>query len=97
QFAGLIIDLEAHRVFVEEKEVTLTPKEYDLLCFLSRNKGHVFSREKIFDKVWGYEHFGDLRTVDAHIKNLREKIEKNFKRKYIHTIWGVGYKFEVVD
>ncbi|MBZ4687889.1 MAG: two-component system, OmpR family, response regulator ResD [Clostridia bacterium] len=97
EFPGLIMEMESRRVFVEGKEITLTPKEYDLFYYLASNKGRVFSREKILEEVWGYDYFGDLRTVDTHIKNLREKIAANSDRKYIHTVWGVGYKFEVVD
>ena len=82
-------------VFVEDKEVKLTAKEYDLLELLSFHPNKVYSRENLLNIVWGYDYPGDVRTVDVHIRRLREKIEKNpGEPLYIHTKWGVGYYFQ---
>jgi len=89
---GLSIDFNSRKVKVDDKEITLTPKEYELLSFLVKNQNMVFSREQLLDKVWGYEFAGDYRTVDTHIKMLRESIKEY--RKLIITVWGTGYKFE---
>ncbi|MHB1419461.1 MAG: response regulator transcription factor [Bacillota bacterium] len=97
-FPDMVIDHEARRVKVQGEEVIFTPKEYDLLFFLAAHPGKVYTREKILELVWGYDFFGDLRTVDTHIKKLREKLSrKTGSQKFIHTVWGVGYKFEVVS
>lgn len=88
------IDGESHRVFIGEKEVNLTAKEFDLLELLATNPAKVYSREDLLNIVWGYEYPGDARTVDVHIRRLREKIEKNpSDPKYVYTKWGVGYYF----
>lgn len=88
------IDSESHRVFIGEKEVNLTAKEFDLLELLAMNPAKVYSREDLLNIVWGYEYPGDARTVDVHIRRLREKIEKNpSDPKYVYTKWGVGYYF----
>lgn len=96
-FDTLIIDNDAHRVTIDGKEVGLTPKEYELLYYLASSPDKVFSREELLRDVWNYEFFGDLRTVDTHIKRLREKLSKisNEAAKMISTVWGVGYKLEV--
>ena len=73
----------------------LTAKEYELLEVLMKNPRHVFSREKLMDRVWGYTYAGDYRTVDVHIKRLREKVENVSDQWALKTVWGVGYKFEV--
>jgi DNA-binding response OmpR family regulator len=91
-FDGLEIDLPSHRVMVDSQPVSLTPKEYELLSFLIRNPYRVFSREQILDSVWGYDFMGDTRTVDTHVKMLRESLGPY--RKFIVTVWGTGYKFE---
>ncbi|GLH65116.1 response regulator transcription factor [Parageobacillus sp. G301] len=98
-FPHLTIDNDAHRVTVDGQEVNLTPKEYELLLFLARSPDKVFDREQLLKEVWHYEFFGDLRTVDTHIKRLREKLNKvsPTAAKMIVTVWGVGYKFEVVN
>lgn len=80
------------QVFVKEDELSLTPKEFDLLYFLSRNPEIVYSREQLLNQVWGYDFVGDLRTVDTHVKQLREKL-RDYKR-YIHTVWGTGYRLK---
>ena len=92
---GLRIDFDSRTVFVENREVNLTAKEFDLLELLARNVGKVYSREKLLDLVWGYDYPGDVRTVDVHIRRLREKIEpKSSEPTFIQTKWGVGYFFK---
>jgi two-component system, OmpR family, response regulator ResD len=90
---GLIIDELSHEVRINKDVVILTPKEYDLLLYLVRNKGIALSRDKILDSVWGIDYYGDSRTVDTNIKRLREKLGE--KADLITTIRGSGYKFEV--
>ena len=88
------IDCESRRVFIQEREINLTAKEFDLLELLAKNPDKVYSREKLLNLVWGYEYPGDARTVDVHIRRLREKIEKHpSDPKYVYTKWGVGYYF----
>lgn len=90
----LRIDCESRRVFAGEKELNLTAKEFDLLELLANNPNKVYSRENLLNIVWGYEYPGDARTVDVHIRRLREKIEPNpSDPKYVYTKWGVGYYF----
>jgi len=91
-FEGLTIEFDSRNVYVDNKPVTLTPKEYELLSFFARNTNRVFSREQLLNSVWGYDFIGDSRTVDTHVKMLRESLE--VYRKYIVTVWGTGYKFE---
>ena len=92
---GMKIDRESRRVFIEGQEVNLTAKEFDLLELLITNQDKVYSREKLLNLVWGYEYPGDARTVDVHIRRLREKIEKTPSNpKYVYTKWGVGYYFK---
>jgi DNA-binding response OmpR family regulator len=92
KFKGLTIDHSAHQVSIDEAIVDLSPKEYELLTYLSENYGKALSREQILDKVWGYDYYGDLRTVDTHINRLRIKL--NQKSDYIQTVRGYGYRFE---
>lgn len=87
------INPDSKQVFLEKEEIFLTPKEYDLLHFLIKNPKKVFTREQLLNMVWGYDFYGDLRTVDTHIKQLRGKLGKN--KKYMRTVWGTGYKFEI--
>lgn len=90
----LRIDCESRRVFTSDKELNLTAKEFDLLELLASNPNKVYSRENLLNIVWGYEYPGDARTVDVHIRRLREKIEPNpSDPKYVYTKWGVGYYF----
>lgn len=98
-FPHLTIDNDAHRVLAEGIEVSLTPKEYELLFFLAKSPDKVYDREQLLKEVWHYEFFGDLRTVDTHVKRLREKLNKVSEQaaKMIITVWGVGYKFEVTN
>lgn len=85
---------DSRRVFINDREVNLTAKEFDLLELLMENPGKVYSREKLLDTVWGYDYPGDVRTVDVHVRRLREKIEANpSEPQYIFTKWGVGYYF----
>lgn len=89
------IECESRRVFIGEKEINLTTKEFDLLELLAMNPNKVYSRENLLNIVWGYEYPGDARTVDVHIRRLREKIEvKPSEPKYVYTKWGVGYFFK---
>lgn len=96
-FPHLVIEHDAHRVSVDGQEVALTPKEYELLHYLAVSPDKVFSREELLRDVWNYEFFGDLRTVDTHVKRLREKLNKVSPdaAAMITTVWGVGYKLEV--
>ncbi|MCF2668761.1 MULTISPECIES: response regulator transcription factor [Lachnospiraceae] len=90
----MTIDCESRRVVIGKKEVNLTAKEFDLLELLAMNPNKVYSRENLLNIVWGYEYPGDARTVDVHIRRLREKIETNpSDPKYVYTKWGVGYYF----
>lgn len=90
----LELAFDSRRVFILEKEVNLTAKEFDLLELMMENPGKVYSREKLLDTVWGYDYPGDVRTVDVHVRRLREKIETNpSEPAYIFTKWGVGYYF----
>ena len=96
RFPGLVIRYDAREVEVDGNRVGLTPKEFELLAFLAKNTGRVFTREQLLEHVWGYDFYGDLRTVDTHVKKLREKISQYSDAvSYITTVWGVGYKFEV--
>jgi two-component system response regulator ResD len=96
-FSHLIIEHDAHRVTAGGQEIALTPKEYELLHYLAISPDKVFSREELLKDVWNYEFFGDLRTVDTHVKRLREKLNKVSPdaAAMITTVWGVGYKLEV--
>ena len=90
----LRLDCESRRAFVMNKEVNLTAKEFDLLELLVNNPNKIYSRENLLNLVWGYEYPGDVRTVDVHVRRLREKIENNpSEPKYVHTKWGVGYYY----
>ncbi|MBR2189197.1 MAG: response regulator transcription factor [Eubacterium sp.] len=92
---SLKLDVDSRRVFIEGREVNLTAKEFDVLKLLVFNPNKVYSRENLLNIVWGYEYPGDVRTVDVHIRRLREKIESNpSDPKYVHTKWGVGYYFQ---
>ena len=90
----LRLDCESRRAYVLNKEVNLTAKEFDLLELLVNNPNKIYSRENLLNLVWGYEYPGDVRTVDVHVRRLREKIESNpSEPKYVHTKWGVGYYY----
>lgn len=96
-YPDFIIDRSAGRVEISGQEVQLTPKEFDLLWFLGARPGKVFSREELLEKVWDYNYLGDPRTVDTHIKRLREKLKTSGTKNYIVTVWGRGYRFEVAE
>lgn len=91
-FEGLVIEFNSRNVYVDGNNVSLTPKEYELLSFFVHNPNMVFSRDQLLNSVWGYDFIGDDRTVDTHIKMLRESL--GIYRKFIVTVWGTGYKFE---
>jgi two-component system OmpR family response regulator len=92
---NLELDVARHTVLLNNSPVDLGPKEFDLLAYLMLNRGQVFSRDRLLEKVWGYEFAGETRTVDVHIRWLRQKIEENpDKPVYLRTVRGVGYKFE---
>ncbi|MCD7890554.1 MAG: response regulator transcription factor [Ruminococcus sp.] len=93
-FEGLEIDVPGREIYVNGQKVSMTPKEYDLLFFLVKNKNIALSRERLLEEVWGYDFFGDDRTVDTHIKMLRNNLGEY--RKFIVTLRGMGYKFEAV-
>lgn len=93
---GLKIEKDARRVFVQGEEVSLAQKEFDVLSFLAQNPNRVFSRDKIFEQIWGLEAFGESSTVTVHIARIREKIESDLSNpQYIETVWGAGYRFRV--
>jgi len=95
KIGDLEIDAARHRAFLRGSILELSPKEFDLLVFLAKNKGFVFSREQLLEKVWGYDYAGDTRTVDVHIRWLRQKIESNpAKPEHLVTVRGTGYKLE---
>ncbi|NCC44239.1 MAG: response regulator transcription factor, partial [Clostridia bacterium] len=95
EIGELKLDCESRRVFIGGREINLTAKEFDVLELLVFNPNKVYSRENLLNIVWGYEYPGDVRTVDVHIRRLREKIETNpSEPKYVHTKWGVGYYFQ---
>lgn len=91
-FEGLEVDISGREVYVNGKKASMTPKEYDLLFYLVKNKNIALSRDKLLEEVWGYDFFGDDRTVDTHIKMLRNSLGEY--RKFIVTLRGMGYKFE---
>ena len=94
-YGQMKIDKEGRRVYISDREISLTAKEFEVLEFLMNHPGKVYGREKLLHEIWGVDYPGDVRTVDVHIRRLREKIETNpSEPKYIHTKWGVGYYFE---
>lgn len=95
-FDGLEIDIPGREVYVDGKKISMTPKEYDLLFYLAKNNNIALSRDKLLEEVWGYDFFGDDRTVDTHIKMLRGSLGEKY-RKYIVTLRGMGYKFEASE
>ncbi len=95
EIGGIVMDKVAHLVTVDAERVELSFKEFELLAYFIENKGIALSREKILNHVWNYDYFGDARTIDTHVKKLRNKLGK--RGEYIKTIWGMGYKFEVSE
>ncbi|MBO5868249.1 MAG: response regulator transcription factor [Oscillospiraceae bacterium] len=95
-FDKLIIDMEAFELIVDGKKVPAPPKEMELLYFLASTPNRVYTRNQLLDEVWGFDYFGDSRTVDVHIKRIREKLEGVSDQWRLQTVWAVGYKFEVL-
>lgn len=92
---GIVLDEAAHMVTIDDKSIDLSFKEFELLSYFMKNEGRALTRENILNQVWNYDYFGDARTIDTHVKKLRNKMGS--KGAYIHTIWGMGYKFEVQE
>ena len=96
-FDKLVINLDSYELVVDGKRMEVPPKEMELLYHLASSPNRVFTRNQLLDEVWGFDYFGDSRTVDVHIKRLREKLEGVSPKWSLKTVWGVGYKFELVD
>ena len=96
-FDNLVIDKQAYDLVIKGKRVDAPPKEIELLYFLASNPNRVFTRAQLLDEVWGFDYFGDTRTVDVHVKRLREKLEGVSDKWEVKTVWGVGYKFETKE
>ena len=96
-FDNLVIDKQAYDLVIKGKRVDAPPKEIELLYFLASSPNRVFTRAQLLDDVWGFDYFGDTRTVDVHVKRLREKLEGVSDKWTLKTVWGVGYKFEVKE
>ena len=92
---GIVLDEAAHMVTIDDKSIDLSFKEFELLSYFMKNEGRALTRENILNQVWNYDYFGDARTIDTHVKKLRNKMGS--KGAYIRTIWGMGYKFEVQE
>ena len=95
-FDKLIIDMDAFELSVDGKKIDTPPKEMELLFYLASSPNRVYTRNQLLDEVWGFDYFGDSRTVDVHVKRLREKLEGISESWSLKTVWGVGYKFEVL-
>ena len=95
-FDKLVIDMDAFELLVDGKKMDIPPKEMELLFYLASSPNRVYTRNQLLDEVWGFDYFGDSRTVDVHVKRLREKLEGVSDRWSLKTVWGVGYKFEVL-
>ena len=95
-FDKLIVDMDAFELTVAGKKVDIPPKEMELLFYLASSPNRVYTRNQLLDEVWGFDYFGDSRTVDVHVKRLREKLEGVSEQWCLKTVWGVGYKFEVL-
>lgn len=96
-FDNLVIDKQAYDLVIKGKRVDAPPKEIELLYFLASSPNRVFTRAQLLDEVWGFDYFGDTRTVDVHVKRLREKLEGVSDKWELKTVWGVGYKFETKE
>lgn len=95
EYEGLSINLTTYQLTVDGEVMEIPPKEMELLYFLAAHPNRVYTREQLLEEVWGFDYFGDSRTVDVHVKRLREKLEGHEKNWTLKTVWGVGYKFEV--
>lgn len=93
KYPGLVIDTASYRVTVDGEDVQLAPREFELLAFMGRHPGQVFSRDRLLERVWGWDYTGDARTVDEHVKRLRQKTAGREGHRFIETVWGVGYRF----
>ena len=96
-FDKLVIDMDAFELLVDGKKVDIPPKEMELLFYLASSPNRVYTRNQLLDEVWGFDYFGDSRTVDVHVKRLREQLEGVSELWSLKTVWGVGYKFEVLN
>ena len=97
EFENLVIDMNRYELRLNGKPREAPPKELELLFFLASNPNKVFTRDQLLDAVWGFEYYGDSRTIDVHVKRLREKLDGVSDKWYLKTVWGVGYKFEVPE
>ncbi len=97
KYDNLVVNMTKYELKVSGKVVDTPPKELELLFYLASNPNHVFTRDQLLDKVWGFEYYGDSRTVDVHVKRLREKLEGVSEEWTLKTVWGVGYKFDVKE
>ena len=95
-FENMVIDMDAFELIINGKKVDTPPKEMELLFYLASSPNRVYTRNQLLDEVWGFDYFGDSRTVDVHVKRLREKLEGASEKWSLKTVWGVGYKFEVL-
>jgi len=96
-FDRLVVDMNSYELIVDGKRVEAPPKEMELLFHLASSPNRVFTRNQLLDEVWGFDYFGDSRTVDVHVKRLREKLESVSDKWSLKTVWGVGYKFELTE
>ena len=97
EYENLYVNLSNYEIKIKGETVEAPPKEIQLLFHLASNPNRVFTRDKLLDEVWGFEYFGDTRTIDVHVKRLREKLEGVSDKWSLKTVWGVGYKFEVIE
>ena len=97
KFDNIEISLQKYELKLRGKSIDIPPKELELLYFLAYNRNRVFTRDQLLDKVWGFDYLGDSRTVDVHVKRLREKLEGVSDKWILKTVWGVGYKFEILE
>ena len=97
EFDKLIIDMDSFELIVDGKAIDTPPKEMELLYYLASSPNRVYTRNQILDEVWGFDYFGDTRTVDVHIKRIREKLEGISDKWAVKTVWGIGYKFEIEE
>ena len=97
EYENLMINMIKYELKVNDKRVDTPPKEIELLFHLASNPNRVYTRNQLLDEVWGFDYYGDSRTIDVHIKRLREKLENVSKKWSLKTVWGVGYKFEVIE
>mgnify|MGYP002519612619 FL=1 len=95
-FDKLVVDMDAFELTVDGKKVDIPPKEMELLFYLASSPNRVYTRNQLLDEVWGFDYFGDSRTVDVHVKRLRDKLDGISEKWTLKTVWGVGYKFEVL-